>query len=56
MTLKELLEIREHRFDVNEIITSSDVYHAYREGWTDAVKDIRIVLEAHGFDLEIQLD
>lgn len=56
MTLKELLEIREHRFDDAKTETSNELYHVYAEGWTDAVTDIRTVLERHGFDLEISLE
>lgn len=56
MTLREFLEYREHRFDDAKIETANELYHVYAEGWTDAIKDIRTVLEAHGFDLEISLE
>lgn len=56
MTLKEFLEYREHRFDSLTDHDCSGTYVAYAEGWTAAVKDIRTVLERHGFDLEIPLE
>lgn len=56
MTLKEFLEYREHRFDEELTTVPNELYRCYAEGWTDAVKDIRTVLEAHGFDLEISLE
>lgn len=55
MTLKEFLEYREHRFDGMRD-KFCDLNKRYIDGWTDAVKDIRTVLEAHAFDLEIPLD
>ena len=55
MTLKEFLEYREHRFDEELTTVPNELYRCYAEGWTDAVKDIRMVLEAHCFDLEISL-
>lgn len=56
MTLKEFLDIREHRFDDAKTETANELYHVYAEGWTDAVKDIRMCLERHGFNLEIPLE
>lgn len=55
MTLKEFLEYRERRFDDVNPSEYGELYQGYAEGWHDAVKDIRIVLEAH-FDLEIPLE
>ena len=54
MILKELLDIRERRFD--DVGHLDPLYRIYANGWTDAVKDIRTVLERHGFNLEIPLD
>lgn len=54
MTLKEFLEIREHRFD--DLGPEDPYYRIYANGWTDAVKDIRRCLERHGFNLEIPLE
>ena len=56
MTLKEFLDIREHRFDDSNLGRTSLYYRGYMDGWTDVVKDIRTVLERHGFNLEIPLD
>lgn len=54
MTLKEFLEYREHRFD--SLGLEDPFYRIYAEGWTDAIKDIRTVLECHGVNLEIPLE
>lgn len=54
MTLKEFLEYREHRFD--GLGLEDPFYRIYAEGWTDAVKDIRTVLERHDVNLEIPLE
>ena len=54
MTLKEFLEYREHRFD--GLGLEDPFLQIYAEGWTDAVKDIRTVLECHGVNLEIPLE
>ena len=54
MTLKEYLEYREHRFD--SLGLGDPFYQIYAEGWTDAVKDIRTVLERNEVDLEIPLE
>lgn len=58
MTLKEFLEYREHRFD-DELVYNlkcPEEHIAYANGWSDAVKDIRTVLERHGVNLEIPLE
>lgn len=56
MTLKEFLDIREHRFDKDELTKSDGYVYHYANGWTDAVKDIQRCLERHGFNLEIPLE
>lgn len=56
MTLKELLEIREHRFDEYDLTKKDGYVYHYANGWTEAVKDIRTVLECHGVNLEIPLE
>lgn len=55
MTLREFLEYREHKYDDVDRYLCNSSYIAFTEGWTLAVKDIRMVLEAHGFNLEIPL-
>ena len=54
MTLKELLEYKEHRFD--SLGLEDPFYRIYAEGWTDAIKDIRTILEVSGVNLEIPLE
>ena len=55
MTLREFLEYREHRFDKERGYGCSEHYSGYKEGWHDACRDIREVLERHGFDMDIPL-
>lgn len=56
MTLKEFLEYREHRFNDVDPSEFGELYQGYAEGWTDAIKEIRMVLERHGFNMEIPLE
>ena len=53
MTLREFLEYREHRFDKEHNCPCSEHYAGYREGWHDAARDIREVLEHWGVDMNM---
>lgn len=54
MTLKEFLAYQEHKFDDPEGYLNP-YRQIYANGWRDAVKEIRTVLELNGFDLDIPL-
>lgn len=52
MTLKELIECRGHKFDKEIGVSCSDHWNGYKTGWFNAYRDIREILEYHGFDLD----
>lgn len=52
MTLKEIIEIRQHKFDsYRRGIPIGGYWTGYCEGWYLAYKDLAEILEQNGFDL-----
>ena len=51
MTLKELIEIRGHKFDKEIGVSCSDHWNGYKTGWFCAYRDLMEILEHHCFDM-----
>lgn len=57
MTLKELIELRGHKYDehLKYMTDSKGFYSGYMSGWTEAYQDLREILERNGFDLDVKV-
>lgn len=55
MTLRDIIETRGHKFDkeIRDRVSVSDHWDGYRTGWYWAYRDLKEILEHHGFDLDI---
>ena len=51
MTLKEIIEKRQHKFDGEYPYCHSEGWKRYMTGWYWAYQDLFEILEQHGFDM-----
>ena len=55
MTLKEIIEMRGHKYDEDLKAAQSDFHKGYKSGWKWAYEDLKEILEQHGFNMEVEV-
>ena len=55
MTLKDIIEVRGHKFDDSLKCSQADFWKGYKTGWKNAYQDLKEILEQHGFNMEVEV-